>query len=216
MALRQYNLSITRDQRIVIKTTLLFKVLYQQIQSTLNVIIRQIFYTRNAPITPQKDKCGTKPLIRTPQRNALQQWLQSSSSRTRLPWRNIPAVASELDLQEVREKVMKTTFHTLNYVRRTFKKKGFSNDPRHMQARVEFARWEITWSRERLYDQIFSDEMWTMKRTHKSSYVTVQADETDRYAIHNVQHKYRKAPIWMFHDMLIIAYFIALFHSSIS
>jgi hypothetical protein len=74
MILRQYNLSITRDQRLVIKTTLLFKILYQQIQSTLNVIIRQISYARNASIISQKkDKCEIKPLIRTPQRNALQQ-----------------------------------------------------------------------------------------------------------------------------------------------
>jgi low affinity Fe/Cu permease len=74
MSLRQYNLSITRDQRLVIKTALLFKISYQQIQSTLNVIIRQIFYARNAPITSQKkDKCEIKSLIRTPQRNALQE-----------------------------------------------------------------------------------------------------------------------------------------------
>jgi hypothetical protein len=172
------------------------------------VIIKQIFYARNASIISQKkDKCEIKSLIRTSQRNALQQWLQSSSSRTRLSWRDISTIVSELSLQEVRKKVMKTMFQTLNYVWRIFKKKDFSNDSRHMQARVEFARWRIILAKERLYDQIFSDEMWIMREAHKSSYVTVQADKTDRYVIHNVQHKYRKASIWMFHDMLIMTLF---------
>ncbi len=162
----------------------------------------QIIYAKNHSLTSQhKVKYDRKLLLRTFERNKLQSWLQAFSSHTRILWRYISTAASELNLQEMREKVIVTAFYFMSYVRRVSKKKDFSDDPLHMQARVKFARWSKTWSWERLCNQIFSDEMWANEEAHTTSYVIVQEDESDRYASQNVQHKYSKAPVWMLHDM---------------
>jgi hypothetical protein len=72
-----------------------------------------------------------------------------------------------------------------------------------MQERVAFAKEGITWSRERLYHQVFSDEVWAMGGAHTVSYVTVKEDRSDRYNIENCTHKYSKAPAWMFHRCIV-------------
>ena len=61
----------TRDQRIAIKTALLFKVPWSKIRQELHVTNRQIQYANRHRATPQKKKCGTKPLLSTPRKKAL-------------------------------------------------------------------------------------------------------------------------------------------------
>jgi hypothetical protein len=46
--------------------------------------------------------------------------------------------------------------------------------------------------------QIFSDEVWAMGGAYTTSYVTVRKDGLDRYWPANFQHKYSRAPAWMF------------------
>lgn len=198
---KEYNASTTRDQWSAIQTALRFKIPYANIQEELNVTRRQIVYAKTHPTTPQKNLCGKKPLLRTPQRNRLEEWLHASPSHTRMPWRTIPYRAPELNLEDVGEKAMMTAFRLLGYCRRTSKKKGYSDDPIHKLQRVEFAETAMRWTRERVYNQVFSDEVWVMGGGgHTISYVTVRQDGSDRYAADNTQHKYRKAPAWMFHD----------------
>jgi hypothetical protein len=86
----------------------------------------------------------------------------------------------------------------LGYCRRVAKRKGFSTDPIAMQRRLDFAQQAINWSQERLYSQIFSDEVWAMGGTHTRSFVTIKEDNSDRYRPENLQHKYSKLPAWMF------------------
>jgi len=50
-----------------------------------------------------------------------------------------------------------------------------------MQERVDFAEEAITWTPERLFHQIFSDEVWAMGGAHTQSYVTVKEDGSDRF-----------------------------------
>ena len=83
---RTYNPSTSRDDRIAIQTALIFKVPYTKIQEVLGVTRHQIQYARIHPTTPQKSKCGDRPLIRTPQRRALERWLQLSPSHRRIPY----------------------------------------------------------------------------------------------------------------------------------
>jgi len=54
----------------------------------------------------------------------------------------------------------------VGYGRRSTKRKGFSDDPEVMRERVVFIEQGIQWSRERLYRQIFSDEVWAMDGAH--------------------------------------------------
>ena len=97
---------------------------------------------------------------------------------------------------------MKTAFRQLGYVRRTSKRKGFSDNPRHKQLRYDFAQEAVRWSHEQVYNQIFSDEIWANGGAHTTSYVTVKEDGSDRYLESNVQHKYSKCPAWMFHGTI--------------
>ena len=73
-----------------------------------------------------------------------------------------------------------------------------------MRERVDFAEEAITWTPERLFNQIFSDEVWAMGGAHTRQYVTVKEDGSDRFDPACVQHKYRKLPSWMFHGTIVM------------
>ena len=198
---KTYRTPTTRDERIAIKTALQFKVPYKQIEEVLDVSRGQIEYARDHPITPQKSKCGAHALIRTPQRRMLENWLLFSPSHRRLPYRAIPFRLPEL--QDVGERAIRTAFDSLGYCRRSSKKKGFSTNPEVCQERTTFAEAAVLWSRERLYCQMFSDEVWAMGGAHSTSYVTVRQDGSDRLFPENLQHKYSKGPAWMLHGTII-------------
>jgi len=72
-----------------------------------------------------------------------------------------------------------------------------------MAERVAFAEEGITWSRERVQKQMFSDEVWAMGGAYTDSWVTVKEDGSDRFLPENLTHKYSKAPAWMFHGTII-------------
>jgi hypothetical protein len=75
------SFDITRDQRVAIKTALLFKVPSSKIRQELHVTNRQIQYANCHRATPQKKKCGGKPKLSTPRRKVLEAWLLESPSR---------------------------------------------------------------------------------------------------------------------------------------
>jgi hypothetical protein len=92
---------------------------------------------------------------------------------------------------------------SLGYCWRVAKRKGFSDNPEVMRQRLEFACEAIDWSQERLYSQIFSDEVWPMGGVHTLLFVTVKEDNSDRLQPENLQHKYLKRPAWMFWGTLV-------------
>jgi len=98
---------------------------------------------------------------------------------------------------------MRTAFKLVGYGRRIAIRKGFSDDPEVMQERVDFAE-GLTWTPERLFHQVFSDEVWAMGGAHTQSYITVKEDGSDRLNPECVQHKYRKLPAWMFHGTIVM------------
>jgi transposase len=112
----------------------------------------------------------------------------------------IPNLLPQIDAGE---RAIRQAFTEIGYVRRASKKKGFSNDPRVMRQRLEFAEQGIQWTRERLYRQIFSDEVWAMGGGHTTSYVTILEDGSDRFLTENLHHKYSKAPAWMFWGSIV-------------
>ena len=84
-----------------------------------------------------------------------------------------------LRVNHIREKAVRTALKALGYVRRTRKKKGFSDDPQVMAERVAFAQEGLTWTRQRVQKQAFSDEVWAMGGAHTVSYTTVKEDGSD-------------------------------------
>lgn len=195
------SLDTTRDQRIAIKTALLFKIPWRQIREKLHVTNRQIQYANRHRATPQKSKSGTKPKLSTPRRRALEAWLLESPSRRHIPWKQIPIRAPEFS--DVGELAIYTAMQSLGYQRRIAKRKGFSTDLRVMQERLDFAQQAINWSQERLNLQIFSDEVWAKGGAHTVSFVTVKEDNSDRFWPENLQRKHSRLPAWMFWGTMI-------------
>ena len=72
-----------------------------------------------------------------------------------------------------------------------------------MRLQKEFAEQGIRWSRDRLQCQMFTNEVWAMGEAYTTSFVTVLEDGSDRYLSKNLQHKYFKAPAWMFHGSIV-------------
>jgi hypothetical protein len=87
-------------------------------------------------------------LLRTPQRNQLEQWLLKSPSHRRMKYNSILRAVPEFS--KVGERAIKTAFDLLGYCQRASKKKGFSEDPQVMQERVVFAEEGLIWTRERV------------------------------------------------------------------
>lgn len=194
----------TRSDRIRIRTALDFGHKPGEIQSKYGYTLRQIQWAKEHRNTPQKHRTGRqKPKINTPKRQRLQQWLLESPSHRHVSFRSIPEVAPELGLQGYGVEAIRTAFKLVGYSRRVAKRKGFSDDPEIMAERLAFAEEGITWSRQRLYRQIFSDEVWATGGAYTQSYVTVKEDGSDRYAPENLQHKYSKQPAWMFHGTIV-------------
>jgi hypothetical protein len=191
----------SRDNRIAIRTALQFSIPYAKIEHVLGVTERQILYAKKHPITPQHRKAGRKPALRTPQKTALETWLLQSPSHRRLRYDQIPFKMPLL--QGIGSDAIHTAMKSMGYVRRTTPKKGFSNDPAVKSERLEFAEEGITWDRTRLYNQMFSDEVWAMGGAHTVQYVTVKEDGSDTFLPETVTRKFSKAPAWMFHGTII-------------
>ncbi len=147
----------TRDDRIRIQTALLFNIPWERICKVLKVTPRQIQYGYAHRLTPQKQKAGRKPLIRTPQRRQLEEWLLSSPSHRRIPWKRIPKL--EQEFQDYGEQAISTAFTLQGYCRRVSKRKGFSSDPEVCAERLDFAKDGITWTREMVLNICFSDDV---------------------------------------------------------
>ena len=191
----------TRDTRIAIQTALRFNQPYSKIRTTLNVTEAQIKYAKSHPLTPQHHRAGRQPAIRTPQRIALETWLLQSPSHRRLRYNQIPLRLPQLE--GFGHDAIHTAMRTMGYVRRTAPRKGFSDDPVVCAERLAFAQQGITWDRARLYNQMFSDEVWAMGGAHTVQYVTVKEDGTEKFLPETLTHKYSKAPAWMFHGTIV-------------
>jgi hypothetical protein len=147
---QQYAPTLTRTDRIRIKTAFDFNILPEEIRKKYGYTISQIQRAKNLRLTPQVYRRGGKPKIDTPRRSTLEQWLLESPSRRHLSFRYISTIVPP-DLQGFGPKAIRTAFKLVGYSRRVVKRKGFSNDPEVMYERVNFAREGLTWIPERLF-----------------------------------------------------------------
>ena len=193
----------------MIKTALLFRISPRRIRDTLSVTDRQIQYARTHRATPKKARGGRAGVkISTPKREEMKRWLLASPSHRHIPFSYLPALAPELHLDNCGFEAIRTGFREIGFGRRVAKRKGFSDNPVVMARHVQFAKEGLTWSRERLRQQAFSDEIWAHGGAFTQSYVTVLVEgetadiQKDRYAPGCVQHKYSKLPSWMFNGTI--------------
>ena len=93
--------------------------------------------------------------------------MEESPSRRYIAFKHIPQITPlRFGLQNRGPQAIRTAFKLVGYGRRIAPKKGFSEDPGVMRERVDFAEEAITWTPERLFNQIFSDEVWAMGGAH--------------------------------------------------
>ena len=140
----------------------------------LKVTDNQIKWVLRHRLTPQKRICGVKVKLQTPQRTTLNAWLQQSPSHRRVA---IHAIPRHLPQLESGENAIRTALQTLNCTRRRSPKKGFSECPRVIAERLAFAQEAINWTREELFNTMFTDEVWANGGAHTNSYVIIQKDE---------------------------------------
>ena len=198
---RVYAPLTTRSDRIRIKTALEFGHNPREIHSKLGYTLRQIQHAKDHRNTPQQHKRGRqKPAIDTPKRQRLEQWLLASPSHRRTAYKHIPRMIPELE--PFGDIAIRTAFKLVGYGRRTAKRKGFSDDPKVWQERLDFANEAIYWPFERVLLQIFSDEVWAFGGAHTQSYISCKIDGSDRYSPECLTHRYSKRPAWMFHDTI--------------
>jgi DDE superfamily endonuclease len=193
------HLDTTRDLRLQIKAALLFKIPYKDICAQFNVTERQIRWAKRHRVTPQKNKCGGKVKLMTPQRNTLDSWIAQSPSHRRIALHKLPRNIPQLCAGE---KAIRTALQTLQYSRRRSPRKGFSENPRVIAERLAFAREAINWTRDELFNTMFTDEVWANGGAHTTSYVTIKKGE-NIYEPEFLTHKYSKQPRWMFWGSII-------------
>lgn len=119
------------------------------------------------PYTPQHRRRGHKPKVNTPQQKKFEAWLLGSPSRRHIAFRHIKSMTPELGFtQDIGDKAIHTAFKLVGYGRQIAKRKGFSDNPKVMAERLSFAEEGITWTVERLYNQICSDKVWAHGGAH--------------------------------------------------
>ena len=108
-----------------------------------------------------------------------------------------------MNLNRVGEEAITVAFKLLGYARRKSVKKGFSDDPVVYRKRLDFAEEAIHWTKERLYRQMFTDEVWAMGIAYTIEYMTVKENGSEKLDPKTVTHKYSKLPAWMFFSTIM-------------
>lgn len=179
-----------------------------EICDQLKLSKRQVLYAINGTVESGKIRSGRKPAISDEAAGELVAWLRSNPLHRSLPFRLIPEIAPQLGLGDTKQYAIRSAFQRMGYKRRVAKKKGFSNAKHHREMRLEFANAALNWSRERLYSQVFSDEVWATGGSNSRQHVTVLVDgdkddiTVDRYRPECLNRKLSKLPAWMFHGVL--------------
>ena len=199
-SIRSISTNCTRDKRLQIQTALLFKIPWAQIKETLDVTENQIRWAKHHRLTPQKSKSGRYAKLHTPEKTQLKEWLLSSPSHRHVAYHKIPHFLPQL---HAKEQAIRTAIDEIRYCRRISRKKGFSDDPKVCQERLDLAEDGKTWPRPDVQRICFTDEVWAFGGAHTSSYITCLKDGSDRLLPECVRHKYSKLPSWMFWGSIV-------------
>jgi hypothetical protein len=97
-----------------------------------------------------------------------------------------------------KEGAFRTAVRDIGYYRRVSRKKGFSDDPKVCQERLDLVEQGSTWPRPNVQRIYFTDEVWAFGGAHTSAYITCLQDGSDRLLPEYVRHKYSKLPSWIF------------------
>lgn len=158
----------TRDERLKVHT-LFFTAGWEidQIMLQLNLTRRQVEYALEHRLTPQKQRCGARPKLNTPQRKRLVEWVTSNKATRRQDWYAIPALLGyNVGIEAIRNALDKE-----NYVRRVARQKPPLNEWQRA-VRLRWAQEHLNWTWEQWASILWSDETWVNPGRHSKVYVT--------------------------------------------
>jgi DDE superfamily endonuclease len=152
---------LTRDQKVEIRTLRFYANWpYNQIVEATGRTYQQVQDACTGPLTPQKpNRCGRKPLIRTPEKDVLIQYLRSDVRYRELPWPDLRYFIPGFELFS--EQAIYTALQQLGYLRSKRPRRIHLTDFRKAR-RLAFAYEQLAlrprpedWER-----VLFSDETW--------------------------------------------------------
>ncbi|KAK4042963.1 hypothetical protein C8A01DRAFT_44033 [Parachaetomium inaequale] len=86
----RHSTPLTRDQKLEIRTLRNHaKWDYMTIAQATGKTFHQVQDALTGPLTPKRNRCGCKPLLKTPEKNALVQFLHSDPMNRKLPWADL-------------------------------------------------------------------------------------------------------------------------------
>ncbi|EPE35500.1 Homeo [Glarea lozoyensis ATCC 20868] len=185
---------LSRDDRLRIET-LYFDANFTQAQIALqlNISPRQVGYTLSYRLTPQKQKCGRKVLLNTPQRKRLIEWVCASEGNRRTRWTDI------LDILgwNCGEWAIRTAFKREGFVRRIARRKP-PLTAEHKRDRLAWAWEHLFWTDEQWDLVLWTDETWVNPGKHKKAWVTRRIGEEELFHDDFLEKRYQRKIGWMF------------------
>ncbi|PMD60921.1 uncharacterized protein K444DRAFT_527311, partial [Hyaloscypha bicolor E] len=129
------------NKRLQIQIALLFKILLPQIKETPDITDNQIYYIKHYCLTSQKTRAEKHAKLYTPEKIELKKWLLSSYYYYYVAYSKIPHFLPQLgDKQAIR-----IAINSINYCCRILRKKGFSDDPKVCQERLDLVENGSIW-----------------------------------------------------------------------
>jgi ketohexokinase/beta-glucosidase len=150
---------------------------YSRISEVLGLTPKQVQDAVKGPLTPQKaSKVGPKPVVRTPQKELLRQYLQSDILFRQLPWQDLRYYIPGFEL--FGESAIYTALRSLGY-KRIKRRRDLNLPDRYRAKRLAFAYEQLA-LRPRPEDWekvIFSDETWATNNPMWKKWITIHATE---------------------------------------
>lgn len=160
---------LTRDQRLQIKAFRSLKMIYRDIVvhlRTMGVICteRQIQYAENSRPTPQKQRCGPTPMLNTPTRRRIADFITSSKKTRRMPY-----IQVNLELQlHASESIIRRAMKKEGIFRRLARKKPPISEKNRL-LRLAWAMEHVNWTRTQWNLILWTDETWVTDGRHTRS-----------------------------------------------
>lgn len=154
--------------------------------------LAQVKYALSHRTTPQKQRCGRRPLLDTPTRKALVHFVSSSRANRRIPWPQIPQA---IGWHDCKLEAIENAFEREGYGRWTALKKPDLTQ-KHADARLTWALQHRFWTWEQWAQILWTDESWVKPGGHKKVKITRKAGEALLPAC--VEPKVQRKIGWMF------------------
>ena len=157
---------LTREQRLQVHTLANIDWIPRRIAKHLDITPRQVQYARSHRFTPQKHRCGPKPMLNAPSRAALVRYIRTSKETRRMPYYELAARLN----WNISESTIRRALRKENMFRRIARKKPPISET-NKQTRLRWAREHVDWIREQWDSILWTDETWVNNYIFSTVYI---------------------------------------------